>query len=165
MCSGGAKNPSSICIYFFCRYGFNTPPNYNDHELYCGGYSRQWRTNGGKCGICGDPWDTKQVCNFTIHTQCSSFLPAKLCAEVRETRTQWSQGTIFGSSTFGSTQQQNGTTQIDISGSKYHKTGMQGSFHTLKNHLTYGKKTLIFLYYNGYQKPGFNVTIHCSTTK
>ena len=19
------------------RYGFNTPPNYNDHELYCGG--------------------------------------------------------------------------------------------------------------------------------
>jgi len=42
------------------RYGFNTPPNYNDHELYCGGYSRQWRTNGGKCGICGDPWDTKQ---------------------------------------------------------------------------------------------------------
>ena len=46
---------------FFCRYGFNTPPNYNDHELYCGGYSRQWRTNGGKCGICGDPWDTKQV--------------------------------------------------------------------------------------------------------
>jgi len=42
------------------RYGFNTPPNYNDHELYCGGYSRQWRTNEGKCGICGDPWDTKQ---------------------------------------------------------------------------------------------------------
>ena len=68
MCSGGAKNPSSTiyAFYFFCRYGFNTPPNYNDHELYCGGYSRQWRTNGGKCGICGDPWDTKQVCNFTI---------------------------------------------------------------------------------------------------
>lgn len=42
------------------RYGFNTPPNYNDHELYCGGFSRQWRTNGGKCGICGDPWDSKQ---------------------------------------------------------------------------------------------------------
>lgn len=42
------------------RYGFNTPPNYNDHELYCGGFSRQWSTNGGKCGICGDPWDSPQ---------------------------------------------------------------------------------------------------------
>ncbi|KAK6627458.1 hypothetical protein RUM44_009935 [Polyplax serrata] len=39
------------------RYGFDTPPNYNDHELYCGGYSRQWQSNGGKCGICGDAWD------------------------------------------------------------------------------------------------------------
>ncbi len=45
------------------RYGFDTPPNYNDHELYCGGFSRQWRTNGGKCGICGDPWDSPQVGN------------------------------------------------------------------------------------------------------
>ncbi|CAL4091323.1 unnamed protein product [Meganyctiphanes norvegica] len=42
------------------RYGFTTPPNYNDHELYCGGYSRQWSRNGGKCGPCGDPWDTPQ---------------------------------------------------------------------------------------------------------
>jgi len=42
------------------RYGFQTKPNYNDHELYCGGFTRQWRTNGGKCGICGDPWDSKQ---------------------------------------------------------------------------------------------------------
>ncbi|CAB4058180.1 unnamed protein product [Lepeophtheirus salmonis] len=40
------------------RYGFHSPPNYNDHELYCGGYSRQWQKNGGKCGICGDPWDS-----------------------------------------------------------------------------------------------------------
>jgi hypothetical protein len=39
------------------RYGFSTPPNYNDHELYCGGYTRQWQTNGGKCGECGDPFD------------------------------------------------------------------------------------------------------------
>ena len=48
------------------RYGFATPPNYNDHELYCGGFTRQWRDNSGKCGICGDPWNTKQViCNIT----------------------------------------------------------------------------------------------------
>lgn len=53
-------------VSFLLRYGFNTPPNYNDHELYCGGYSRQWGTNGGKCGICGDPWDSKQVKNETF---------------------------------------------------------------------------------------------------
>nr|XP_032288888.1 uncharacterized protein LOC6629308 [Drosophila virilis] len=39
------------------RYGFQTPPDYNDHELYCGGFTRQWKHNGGKCGECGDAWD------------------------------------------------------------------------------------------------------------
>lgn len=39
------------------RFGFDTPHNYNDHELYCGGFSRQWNKNGGKCGVCGDAWD------------------------------------------------------------------------------------------------------------
>nr|XP_036229776.1 uncharacterized protein LOC106622051 [Bactrocera oleae]XP_036229778.1 uncharacterized protein LOC106622051 [Bactrocera oleae]XP_036229779.1 uncharacterized protein LOC106622051 [Bactrocera oleae]XP_036229780.1 uncharacterized protein LOC106622051 [Bactrocera oleae]XP_036229781.1 uncharacterized protein LOC106622051 [Bactrocera oleae] len=39
------------------RYGFQTPPNYNDHELYCGGFTRQWKQNNGKCGECGDAWD------------------------------------------------------------------------------------------------------------
>lgn len=42
------------------RYGFNTPPNYNDHESYCGGFTRQWQTNQGRCGICGDAWDEPQ---------------------------------------------------------------------------------------------------------
>ncbi|CAH1112436.1 unnamed protein product [Psylliodes chrysocephalus] len=41
------------------RYGFNTPHNYNDHELFCGGFTRQWVKNEGKCGVCGDPWDAK----------------------------------------------------------------------------------------------------------
>lgn len=40
------------------RYGFDTPHNYNDHELYCGGFSRQWHKNKGKCGVCGDAWDS-----------------------------------------------------------------------------------------------------------
>merc|ERR1712168_16944 len=35
------------------RYGFNTPANYNDNELFCGGFTHQWQKNGGKCGICG----------------------------------------------------------------------------------------------------------------
>ncbi|XP_076254086.1 uncharacterized protein LOC143192558 [Rhynchophorus ferrugineus] len=42
------------------RYGFDTPHNYNDHELYCGGFTRQWVKNEGKCGVCGDPWDSKK---------------------------------------------------------------------------------------------------------
>lgn len=41
------------------RYGFPTPENYNDHELYCGGKGRQEK-NGGKCGECGDAWDLPQ---------------------------------------------------------------------------------------------------------
>jgi len=28
--------------------------NYNDNELYCGGFSVQWNQNDGKCGVCGD---------------------------------------------------------------------------------------------------------------
>ena len=43
------------------RYGFKNPPNFNDHELYCGGFTRLWQTNRGKCGICGDPYDEPQV--------------------------------------------------------------------------------------------------------
>ncbi|XP_046558802.1 uncharacterized protein LOC124267855 [Haliotis rubra] len=39
------------------RLGFNTPPNYDDNQLFCGGYQRQWERNNGKCGVCGDPWD------------------------------------------------------------------------------------------------------------
>ncbi|XP_012248143.2 uncharacterized protein LOC100746949 isoform X1 [Bombus impatiens] len=39
------------------RYGFDTPHDYNDHECYCGGFTRQWQRNKGKCGICGDAWD------------------------------------------------------------------------------------------------------------
>ncbi|XP_011296924.1 uncharacterized protein [Fopius arisanus] len=42
------------------RYGFDTPHDYNDHEAYCGGFTRQWQRNKGKCGICGDPWDSEK---------------------------------------------------------------------------------------------------------
>ncbi|KAF5281674.1 hypothetical protein FQR65_LT14604 [Abscondita terminalis] len=40
------------------RYGFNTPHNYNDHELFCGGFTVQ-QNNGGRCGVCGDNWKSK----------------------------------------------------------------------------------------------------------
>ncbi|XP_033748370.1 uncharacterized protein LOC117333264 [Pecten maximus] len=39
------------------RRGFHSPKNYNDNQLFCGGFYRQWSLNGGKCGVCGDPWD------------------------------------------------------------------------------------------------------------
>lgn len=50
------------------RYGFNTPHDYNDHECYCGGFTRQWQRNKGKCGICGDSWDSPTV--SLIETSC-----------------------------------------------------------------------------------------------
>lgn len=42
------------------RYGFDTPHDYNDHECYCGGFTRQWQRNKGNCGICGDAWDSPE---------------------------------------------------------------------------------------------------------
>nr|XP_053626511.1 uncharacterized protein LOC128684383 [Cherax quadricarinatus] len=40
------------------RLGFNTPVHYNDHQLFCGGYSAKLNSlNRGRCGECGDPWD------------------------------------------------------------------------------------------------------------
>ncbi|XP_060528858.1 uncharacterized protein LOC132703549 [Cylas formicarius] len=41
------------------RFGFPNPVNYNDNELYCGGYSVQWAQNGGNCGLCGDAYHEK----------------------------------------------------------------------------------------------------------
>merc|ERR1712012_460581 len=38
------------------RFGYSNPVNYNDNELYCGGFSVQWSNNDGKCGVCGDNW-------------------------------------------------------------------------------------------------------------
>ena len=38
------------------RFGFKTPVNYDDNQLFCGGYDVQWNRNGGRCGICGDPF-------------------------------------------------------------------------------------------------------------
>ncbi|KAK7003047.1 hypothetical protein BgiMline_004473 [Biomphalaria glabrata] len=40
------------------RFGFKTLPNYDDNQLFCGGVSIQYGVNGGKCGVCGDPWNS-----------------------------------------------------------------------------------------------------------
>ena len=39
------------------RFGYVNPVNYNDNELFCGGVTKQFQTNDGKCGICGDSYE------------------------------------------------------------------------------------------------------------
>ncbi|ROT74822.1 hypothetical protein C7M84_006684 [Penaeus vannamei] len=36
------------------RLGYPNPVNYNDNELYCGGFVVQYQQNDGMCGVCGD---------------------------------------------------------------------------------------------------------------
>ncbi|GFO23683.1 hypothetical protein PoB_005018800 [Plakobranchus ocellatus] len=42
------------------RLGYPAPVNYNDNQLFCGGVGVQYGVNGGKCGVCGDPWNSKR---------------------------------------------------------------------------------------------------------
>lgn len=42
------------------RYGFDVPPNFDENQQNCGGVGVQWGTNGGKCGVCGDPYNGPQ---------------------------------------------------------------------------------------------------------
>jgi len=42
------------------RFGGSSPHHHNDHGTNCGGFKRQWQKNGGRCGVCGDPWDLPQ---------------------------------------------------------------------------------------------------------
>jgi len=39
------------------RLGFDNPPDFNDHQGFCGGFKHQYGVMGGRCGICGDPAD------------------------------------------------------------------------------------------------------------
>ncbi|KAK3095006.1 hypothetical protein FSP39_009096 [Pinctada imbricata] len=73
------------------RYGFNTPFNYNDNQLYCGGKYHQWNVNGGKCGVCGDPYDRTReneaggkYATGTI-SRCYSDTPSPLVVKVKIT--------------------------------------------------------------------------------
>lgn len=38
------------------RFNRSAPQNWNDHELFCGGFNEQHYLNDGKCGLCGDNW-------------------------------------------------------------------------------------------------------------
>lgn len=43
------------------RFGYPNPVNYNDNELYCGGFSVHWLQNEGKCGVCGDAYTSNRL--------------------------------------------------------------------------------------------------------
>ncbi|XP_050515316.1 uncharacterized protein LOC126890433 isoform X2 [Diabrotica virgifera virgifera] len=40
----------------FWRFNKTAPINYNDNQAFCGGAYVQNELNGGKCGVCGDPY-------------------------------------------------------------------------------------------------------------
>ncbi|XP_071454440.1 uncharacterized protein [Hetaerina americana] len=42
------------------RKGFQTPVNYNDNQLNCGGRWSQFGLNGGRCGPCGDDYSERR---------------------------------------------------------------------------------------------------------
>lgn len=73
------------------RYGFDTPHNYNDHELYCGGFTRQWVKNEGKCGVCGDAWDSKFV-EINLHFYKLLKMQLQETKSARVWRGVWSRG-------------------------------------------------------------------------
>ncbi|XP_050410035.1 uncharacterized protein LOC126824727 [Patella vulgata] len=54
---GRLIDPPSRASMF--RFGYNTPPDYNDNQGFCGGKYRQQKNNG-QCGVCGDPWDAAE---------------------------------------------------------------------------------------------------------
>jgi hypothetical protein len=42
------------------RFGYGTPINYSDNEVFCGGVGIQFKKNDGKCGVCGDDWSLER---------------------------------------------------------------------------------------------------------
>nr|CAI5847827.1 unnamed protein product [Callosobruchus analis] len=39
------------------RFDPTAPKNYDDNQLFCGGFYVQYYINGGRCGVCGDAFD------------------------------------------------------------------------------------------------------------
>ncbi|KAK4030565.1 Uncharacterized protein APZ42_023344 [Daphnia magna] len=58
ICHGRLMNPPSRNAMW--RFGFPNPVDVKDNELWCGGVKVLWDVNGGKCGVCGDPWNEPQ---------------------------------------------------------------------------------------------------------
>lgn len=52
-----SEPPSRASAWLVDQDFVNCCKNYDYNQMFCGGKTRQWEQNGGKCGICGDPWD------------------------------------------------------------------------------------------------------------
>ena len=69
-CGGFVSEPhNTMMIQLMFRFGYTNPVNYNDNELYCGGFSVQWQTNAGKCGVCGDNWAAPEPRPHEVRSQ------------------------------------------------------------------------------------------------
>ncbi|CAL8109433.1 unnamed protein product [Orchesella dallaii] len=57
--------PNRSSLWRFPEFDQHAPPiNYNDNELFCGGFPAQHEFNGGRCGVCGDNYnDTRPRAN------------------------------------------------------------------------------------------------------
>lgn len=49
--------PSRASAWLVDKDFYECCKNYDYNQMYCGGKVHQWEVNGGRCGICGDPWD------------------------------------------------------------------------------------------------------------
>ncbi|ODM92262.1 hypothetical protein Ocin01_14420 [Orchesella cincta] len=50
--------PNRSSLWRFPEFNQHSPTiNYNDNELFCGGFTAQHGFNGGKCGLCGDNYN------------------------------------------------------------------------------------------------------------
>ena len=58
--------------------------NENDNALYCGGFGVQHQQNGGRCGICGDPWDAWPRQNEAPHGIYATGIIGKTYRQVGE---------------------------------------------------------------------------------
>lgn len=58
--SGHGRLIEPPCRATMWRYGYDTKADYNDNQLFCGGKAHQQQSQGGKCGMCGDPYDEAQ---------------------------------------------------------------------------------------------------------
>lgn len=38
--------------------------NYDYNQMFCGGFRNQWENNGGRCGVCGDPYEESEPRNY-----------------------------------------------------------------------------------------------------
>ncbi|XP_043210287.1 uncharacterized protein LOC122375146 [Amphibalanus amphitrite] len=57
--SGHGRLQDPPCRASMWRFGYDTLPDYTDNQLFCGGKDHE-EDMGGKCGICGDPYDEPQ---------------------------------------------------------------------------------------------------------